>query len=137
MMLILVADIEEISHKAGNFKKFSVFVKMLHSAFSRESESVYVDLLTYNDLEMLKARKMGTSSTLSTTNTSTSHSRSHMKRYIILTYSGEFDRVHFPLPLVYEDTPNVEALQRTIKRLRQEARDQTMLLSVPFSAKER
>lgn len=106
---------------------------MLSSAFSRESESVYVDLLTYNDLEMLKARKMGSGSSIS----SSSLSRSQMKRYIILTYSGEFDRVHFPLPLVYEEIPNVKSLQRTIKRLRQQAQQREILLSAPSSMRER
>ena len=43
--------VEEITHKTGNFKKFEVFVKMLGSAFQNRSGSVFVDLLTYNDLE--------------------------------------------------------------------------------------
>lgn len=49
-------DIEEITHKTGNLKKFSVFVKMLRSAILQESDSVFVDLLTYQDFEMLKNR---------------------------------------------------------------------------------
>eukprot|EP00602_Paraphysomonas_sp_CaronLab_P000215 CAMPEP_0185031382 /NCGR_PEP_ID=MMETSP1103-20130426/18830_1 /TAXON_ID=36769 /ORGANISM="Paraphysomonas bandaiensis, Strain Caron Lab Isolate" /LENGTH=789 /DNA_ID=CAMNT_0027566895 /DNA_START=93 /DNA_END=2462 /DNA_ORIENTATION=- len=128
--------IEDISHKAGNFKKFSVFVKMLSSAFSRESESVYVDLLTYNDLEVLKARRLGTAAPLNSS-LSSSASRSQMKRYIILTYSGEFDRVHFPLPLAHEETPNVHALQRTIKRLRQKLHEKEIADAAPVSLKER
>lgn len=55
------SDIEEITHKAGNFKKFETFVMMLSSAFARDSDTVYVDLLTYNDLEVMKARKVGNS----------------------------------------------------------------------------
>ncbi len=50
---------EEITQKAGSYKKFDIFVKMLASAFTKDSESVFVDLLTYSDLEMLKARKLG------------------------------------------------------------------------------
>jgi hypothetical protein len=50
-------DIEEITHKAGNYKKFIVFIKMLCAAFTEEKDSIlYVDLLTYSDLEMLKVR---------------------------------------------------------------------------------
>ena len=49
-------DVEEITLKAGNFKKFEVFLQMLASAFDNDSESVYVDVLTYSDLEMLKAQ---------------------------------------------------------------------------------
>ena len=89
------------------------------SAFAKESESVFVDILTYSDLEILKARKMGTSSSnTSVSSNANSGNRTHMKRYVILTYSGEFDRVHYPLPLAYEDTPNIDALKRTIVRLR-------------------
>lgn len=50
------SDIEEITQKTGNFKKFPVFVKMLRSAILQESDSVFVDLLTYQDFEMLKNR---------------------------------------------------------------------------------
>jgi coiled-coil domain-containing protein 61 len=73
------ADIEEMSLKTGNFKKFSLFVRMLSSALgshtsqqqqqqssssssnssssSSSSSSVFIDLLTFQDLEALKARK--------------------------------------------------------------------------------
>jgi hypothetical protein len=113
-------DIEEITQRAGSFKKFSVFVRMLTSALSRGNESVYVDLLTYSDLELLKARKLGnTSLASSTSNSSTSSiSRSKEKRYIILTYTSEFDRVHYPLPLAPQKEPDVESLKRMIRRLR-------------------
>jgi coiled-coil domain-containing protein 61 len=89
---------------------------MLCSGFAKEGESVFVDLLTYADLEMLKARKTGQS-----TSGSVSSSKAQHKRYIILTYQNEFDRVHYPLPLAFEETPNTEALKRTIRRLRSQA----------------
>ena len=39
--------IEEITNKAGNFKKFNIFVKMLIAAFKREQpDEVVIDLLT-------------------------------------------------------------------------------------------
>ena len=84
---------------------------MLLSGLSKESESVFVDLLTPHDLEMLKARQ--------NLNANTSVSvPSQSKRYLIITYQGEFDRVHFPLPLAHEDTPNVATLQRVIRKLK-------------------
>lgn len=49
--------IEEITQKTGNFKKFPVFMKMLLTAVEHSSESVFIDLLTYSDLEVLKSRK--------------------------------------------------------------------------------
>ncbi len=115
---------EEITQKAGNFKKFSVFVKMLCSALAKDSESVFVDLLTYSDLELLKARKTGALTNSSNGSLSMS-SKNISKRYIILTYSGEFDRVHYPLPLVHETTPDVSSLQRTIRRLKKSLLDKT------------
>jgi coiled-coil domain-containing protein 61 len=55
----MASDIEDITTKTGNYKKFQVFVKMVATALQQTSESVVMDLLTYADLEMLKARKMG------------------------------------------------------------------------------
>lgn len=38
--------IEDITSKTGNFKKYPVFLKMLLSALSNQTETVYVDILT-------------------------------------------------------------------------------------------
>lgn len=113
-------DIEEITLKAGNYKKFTVFTRMLRSALNKESDSLFVDLLAYADLEALKAKKLGNVSSQSGASVSTSMhpSRTQLKRYVILTYTGEYDRVHFPLPLSFEESPNPDALRRTIRRLR-------------------
>ena len=116
-------DVEEITLKAGNFKKFEVFLQMLASAFDNDSESVYVDVLTYSDLEMLKARKSTSTAPVGDENTDNKQTRSQTKRYVILTYRGEFDRVHYPLPLTFEDSLNGEALKRTIQRLRKRLED--------------
>ena len=50
--------IEDITAKTGNFKKFPVFVRMLQTALASSSSSVFVDLLTFSDLQMLRARKL-------------------------------------------------------------------------------
>eukprot|EP00656_Telonema_subtile_P021421 TRINITY_DN2245_c0_g1_i1.p3 TRINITY_DN2245_c0_g1~~TRINITY_DN2245_c0_g1_i1.p3 ORF type:complete len:194 (-),score=63.63 TRINITY_DN2245_c0_g1_i1:1156-1737(-) len=107
--------IEEITHKTGNFKKFSVFLKMLITSLSPSgSDTVFVDLLTYNDLEMLKNRKARKQPSAAPAG------KPNNKRYLILTYAVEFDRVHYPLPLQFVDEPDNEALQKTIQRLRAE-----------------
>ena len=97
---------------------------------------LFVDLLTYSDLELLKARKNGTTSTTTSSSTSSSSSLGALanKRYVILTYSGEFDRVHYPLPLVHEDPnhPNVTSLRRTINKLRQQVRNTLLNMSLLF-----
>ena len=55
------SDLEEITHKSGNLKRAPIFMKMLCSAFAKDNESVTVDVLTYTDLEMIKAQKRGAS----------------------------------------------------------------------------
>ena len=94
---------------------------MLATAFARNSQSVFVDLLTYADLELLKSRKPNGSTANSDAGkqlrksnkaseggtlphmTWPAHSQlSLQQRYLILTYAVEFDRVHFPLPLAYQ-----------------------------------
>ena len=103
-----------MTQKTGNFKKFSVFVKMLCTSLMRDqrSETVFADLLTYSDLEMLRSRQ-----TRKPVNTA---ARPNNKRYLILTYAVEFDRVHYPLPLAHVDEPPVHALNAAIRRLREE-----------------
>ena len=105
------ADVEDISAKTGNYKKFGVFVRMLASAIRQESDSVFVDLLTYSDLETLKSKKVSGRAPLQRT------IPPNNKRYLILTYAAEFDRVHYPLPLLYEE-PTVEHLQSVVQQLR-------------------
>jgi coiled-coil domain-containing protein 61 len=114
---------------------------MLSSAFSKDSDSVFVDLLTLADLEMLKARKTGASVRSDQPSQSQSQSmtasRRQLKRYLILTYTGEFDRVHFPLPLAFEEKPNAVALVRTIRRLRLRLKEKDEQREEPASEKER
>ena len=40
------------------------------------------------------------------------------KRYVILTYIGEFERVHYPLPLNLIEEPDTDTLRRTIARMK-------------------
>lgn len=108
--------IEEISQKTGNFKKFPVFVKMLLSSVIKSSDAVFLDILTYQDLEMLKARKQKANTSMTTN----PEKMKNNKRYMILTYSVEYDKVHYPLPLNFEENPDVEVLKNTIRRLRME-----------------
>ena len=132
-----MTDVEDITAKTGNFKKFDTFVHMLRSALLSSSESVFIDLLTYSDLEALKSLRNSSQqhqqkmvqdtngSTSSFTSTGPSSSSSSLaagmnKRYLILTYTGEFDRVHYPIPLNFETEPDMMTLQRTCLRLRDE-----------------
>ncbi|XP_070489124.1 centrosomal protein CCDC61 isoform X6 [Equus przewalskii] len=108
--------IEDLTHKTGNFKQFNIFCNMLESALTQSSESVTLDLLTYTDLESLRNRKMGGRPGALASRSAQLNS----KRYLILIYSVEFDRIHYPLPLPYQGKPDPVVLQRVIRSLKEE-----------------
>lgn len=39
---------------------------------------------------------------------------------MILSYIVEFDKIHYPMPLNYDDNPEVDTLKNTLKRFRME-----------------
>ncbi|XP_033881696.1 centrosomal protein CCDC61-like [Acipenser ruthenus] len=114
------AYIEDLTRKTGNFKQFAIFCSMLESALTKSSESVTLDLLTYSDLELLRNRKAGLGSR---PHPSSKSPALNAKRYLILIYSVEFDRIHYPLPLPYQGKPDPARLQREIRELREELRE--------------
>ena len=108
--------IESLTQKSKSFKKFPIFLRMLITALDSSSESVLIDVLTYQELEMFRSnRNPGSSGPSQLPNP-----RVLTKRYLILTFSGEFERVHYPLPLSFEEAPDVDSLQKTVARLRTE-----------------
>lgn len=111
---------EDITSKTGNYKKFAVFVRMLQTAVQQQSDSVFVDLLTFQDLELLKSKKAAATGTANGTAGPPRQLPASNKRYLILTYASEFDRVHYPLPLLPEDQPDPQRLKAVIKQLRQQ-----------------
>ncbi|XP_033328144.2 centrosomal protein CCDC61 isoform X1 [Megalopta genalis] len=108
------AYIENLTHKTGNYKHFDVFVAMLQSGLLKTSESITLDLLTFEDLELLRTRRLERNTCSSLNNTTNN------RRYLILTYTVEFDRIHYPLPLEYCGLPDPIILQATVKRLQAE-----------------
>lgn len=101
--------VEEIARRCGNAKPFAVFLKMLISALDEESSAVHLDLLTARDLDMLRQRQ----DLRPPNSTDTSN-----KRYLILTYTAEFDKVHYPLALEPVELDTVESLREVIQQLR-------------------
>ena len=87
-----VADVEEITHKTGSFKKFDVFVKMLHAALQADEEGVHLDVLTYADLHALKNHKSGSLHSDDAHEPQPFCAPANDKRYLILTYASKFDR---------------------------------------------
>lgn len=115
--------IESITQKTGSAKKFEVFVQMMESALSKRSDSVCVDILTYDDLVHLRSRRSrsrGGRDDTTVNRTKSGEGKGAGRRYLILTYAAEFDRVCYPLPLAAEIEPDSAALRRTILRLRME-----------------
>lgn len=56
------------------------------------------------------------------------------KRYLILTYAAEFDKIQYPLPLCAEDNPKPEFFRSIIKRLRAE-KEASIQVSTPCTLK--
>ncbi|CAK60980.1 unnamed protein product (macronuclear) [Paramecium tetraurelia] len=104
--------IEDIASKTGNYKKYATFIKMLQSALNNQTETVYIDILTYQDLEQIKNKRSNKQPT--------QNLAPNNKRYLILSYVVEFDKVHYPLPLNFNEQPNLQQMKNTIIRLRKE-----------------
>lgn len=121
--------IEELTRKTGSAKTFPVFTRMLQTAVQGRSSSVVLELHTFEDLQQLRNQKIGlphpkgqyhglNGAQLPESNPLKS------KRYLLMTYSSEFDRVHYPLPLTLTKEPDVRSLHGIIAHLRQQLQDQ-------------
>ena len=111
--------IEDIAQKTGTFQSFGNFSKLVLAALRQDNESIYIDVLTPRDLELLKSRKGGSNNSfLSASSQSLSRSIVRTeKRYVIVTLIKDNDRVHYPLPLSYDENPEPEMMRNTISRL--------------------
>ncbi|CAK83919.1 unnamed protein product (macronuclear) [Paramecium tetraurelia] len=120
--------IEEITSKTGNYKKYPTFLKMLQSAIKNQTDTVYIDILTFQDLEQIKNKrpKQNQQQNLVPNN----------KRYLILSYIVEFDKVHYPLPLNFNEQPNIQQMKNTIIRLRKENEQQAKQLTTLLESKK-
>eukprot|EP00042_Codosiga_hollandica_P005187 m.1956 g.1956 ORF g.1956 m.1956 type:complete len:416 (-) comp2358_c0_seq1:71-1318(-) len=93
--------IDELTRKTGSHKPLATFAAMIIAGLARSSSCLTLELLTYADLEAIRQRKRTEGgpqldqSQITLANSS--------KRYLILTYETEFDRVHFPLTLTKND----------------------------------
>ncbi|OAJ44248.1 hypothetical protein BDEG_27510 [Batrachochytrium dendrobatidis JEL423] len=102
--------IEDITIKTGNFKKFSIFVEMLLSAMQRPNSTVSLDLLTWQDLDAVKNSGLP----------NRTKQFDDGKMYLIITYAVAFDRVHYPLPLVKQNSPKLSSNDARQKQLLQD-----------------
>lgn len=84
---------------------------MLLTALKGTSESLQLDLLTHQDIENQPMRKGLTRTT---------DPIIMKRRYLIMSYLSEFDKVTYPIPLNFNESPSIERLKLTIHRLSQE-----------------
>jgi len=139
--------VEEITARTGNYKKFAVFARMLLAALRRDCDAVSADLLAFADLEALRARRaapQGPEPSAGARGAPAGPAAdaaaaggggeagggggdgpgvapgANNKRYLIMTYAAEYDRVHYPLPLAFQERPDPERLRATVAGLRAE-----------------
>jgi coiled-coil domain-containing protein 61 len=96
--------IEKLTLKAGGQKPFLVFCKLLYTAIQGKNPSIHLDFYSYKDLEHIRKGSL----------TSTAFEPSK-KMYLIISYITEFDKLHYPLPLIIdgEETRNYETSKPT------------------------
>jgi len=117
--------IEEMSSKAGSHKSFPIFIKMLFTGFSKQSEGVKIDLIGANNIEQMRSNNRNDNlNTSNLSNTTVSDFAKSQKKYLIISYSSEFEKVNFPLPLSFITNPPTEIVKRTIDRLRKISENQ-------------
>ena len=120
--------IEDITTKAGSYKTFHLFIKILYSALKKESNSVFFDILNYKDLEELRTKNQSNINNLSQSQ-SMLDSQKLNKKYLIISYTNEFENVHFPLPLNILENPDSSILIRTIDRLKMKIKSKSNVYS--------
>ncbi|CAF1159694.1 unnamed protein product [Adineta steineri] len=97
--------IETMTTKTGNFKSFNVFIDMLENAINQKSSSVSLDLLTCDDLDLLRKKQEN------------HKKKSSTKRYLMLIYNAEYDRIYYPLSLRYCDKSDQNSLIEQMHQL--------------------
>lgn len=103
--------IENMTQKTGNYKLFNIFITMLRAGLLRTSDCITLELLTFKNLKDLCLTKNYTKSERINVPSELN------KRYLILTYTVEFDEIHYPLPLEYVGPPDPIMQQKIIYKL--------------------
>ena len=112
--------IEDITQKTGNFKDYLAFTELIFAALKQNKPSVYLDVLTPQDLEILKSHKTGCTSLSASSQSFNASKNKGGKRYMILTLMEGSSKTHYPLPLNYEENPEPDIMRNTITRLTKE-----------------
>jgi hypothetical protein len=116
--------IHDLTTKANNVKQFDKFLLMLNSALDKKSQAVFYNILTPDQLQMLKTEQLKSSGNESRF-TPASFKNVQGKglkgltnnRYFILSYDVDFEQVHYPLILQYAESTDANQLRQAIALL--------------------
>lgn len=102
------AQVEEMTSKTGTTKRFEVVLRMLQSALTATSTSVTIDLFLPEDLDTLRYRQKQAEQPhqsrfhLSEPKSIKKNAENGLlRRFLVLSFSTEFDIVHYPFALRY------------------------------------
>ncbi|XP_014250407.1 coiled-coil domain-containing protein 61-like isoform X2 [Cimex lectularius] len=134
--------IENMTKRTGNYKNFHTFSEMLKALFKGTSTSMDLELVYQKDLEAMGSNrsinikgpkyahiKSGPTGAVgnnlglqSNTGGKASKEEDNLTQriYIIIIYSGEFDKTHYPIPLDYQGYPNIQVMYGSIEHLQKE-----------------
>ena len=107
--------IEEMTQKANSQRKYQVFVKMLLAALDKSSEVVFVDFITFQDLEIFKAKRNNDPDKM--LKAQSINSQKNSRRYLIMTFSNDMEQVHYPLVLSQVNSNDTGELKEVLNRL--------------------
>ncbi|KAG2389546.1 hypothetical protein C9374_014106 [Naegleria lovaniensis] len=115
--------IQTLTSKANSYKPFHTFLKMIYQALMKKSNSVSLEFITKNQMEVLFQKKSSSKGSSTPSMDDGEASKTSLTpsntRYLIVIYYTEYDCVRYPLPLAYEE-PNIEILKNLIQNLRNE-----------------
>ncbi|UJR23986.1 hypothetical protein I4U23_026952 [Adineta vaga] len=94
---------------------------LMHETYCSQSTSTNIDLFTYDDLEAVRKKRQGQSGNLTHHEQPTNVELAN-RRYLILTYNAEYDRIYYPLSLPYCGKPDPVVLMQQIRQLTNENR---------------
>ena len=104
-----------MTQKANSQRKYQVFVKMLLAALDKSSEVVFVDFITFQDLEIFKAKRNNDPDKM--LKAQSINSQKNSRRYLIMTFSNDMEQVHYPLVLSQVNSNDTGELKEVLNRL--------------------
>ena len=89
---------------------------MIQSALSQTNENLFIDFLTFQDIELLRAKKSNDPEKI--LKAKSLKAKQNLKRFLILTYQDNLNRYQYPLSLNVVAKPDPVSLRRIINRLK-------------------